>query len=64
MKAPDIAIIECWKCPVCKTRPQKHCFQIPGEGIRIWPWHPGSAGPDWCHKERRDLAVSAGRVER
>lgn len=63
MSLTEITRIERERCPVCHAARWTHCRKVPGEtGTRIWPWHPGSAGPDWCHVERRDAAVANGHI--
>ena len=68
MPAPnDLALIEQVKCPVCKTRPRRHCHRLSNgrdEWItRIFPWRRDSAGPEWVHAPRRDLAIANGLLK-
>lgn len=60
----EIMLIELERCPRCDARAGRHCRVTGGnDETRIWPWHGGSAGPGWCHKERRDAAKAAGRIK-
>lgn len=57
-------IIEELACPCCRANPGEHCRNIRRNTTRIWPFSAGSSSDTWVHKERRELAISRGALER
>lgn len=64
----EIRIIERYPCPPqpegCGAYPLEHCRKVRDDETRIWPFHEGTAGPEWVHPARRDWAVQRGEVDK